>query len=99
MRHANSRSSAHQSSASPHARAAEVHFGSTLKNLLPYLWPYRIRVFLALFCLVGAKAASVFVPLIFKEMIDSLSVTQQVLALPVLLLGLYGALRFAASLL
>jgi ABC-type multidrug transport system fused ATPase/permease subunit len=47
---------------------------------------------------VRAKLANVCVPLVFKEMIDSLSSTQQALALPALLLLLYGALRFSTSL-
>jgi ABC-type transport system involved in Fe-S cluster assembly fused permease/ATPase subunit len=51
-----------------------------------------------LLCLFTAKLANVGVPLVFKEMIDGLSSTQQALALPALLLLLYGALRFSTSL-
>jgi len=78
--------------------AADTHLGATLRRLLPYLWQYKWRVLLALSCLVGAKIANVSVPLIFKEMIDGLSGTRQALVLPALLLLLYGALRFSASL-
>ncbi len=49
-------------------------------------------------CLIGAKIANVGVPMIFKEMIDGLSAPQQVLGLPILLLLLYGGLRFSTSL-
>lgn len=49
-------------------------------------------------CLIGAKVANVSVPLIFKEMIDGLSGSEQLLALPVLLLVLYGTLRFSTAL-
>ncbi|HEX6736090.1 MAG TPA: ABC transporter ATP-binding protein/permease [Azonexus sp.] len=77
---------------------AESHVWLTLRTLFPYLWRYRLRVVLALGCLVGAKVATVGVPLVFKEMIDDLAPAQQVLALPVLLLLLYGALRFSTSL-
>jgi len=70
----------------------------TLKKLAPYLWQYRIRVLLALSCLIAAKLANVAVPLIFKEMIDSLTSSQLPIALPILLLILYGALRFSTSL-
>ena len=77
---------------------AESHVWLTLRTLFPYLWRYRLRVLLALACLVAAKVANVGVPLIFKQMIDGLSPGQQVLALPALLLALYGALRFANSL-
>ena len=77
---------------------AETHLWLTLRTLFPYLWRYRLRVLAALSCLVAAKMANVGVPLIFKEMIDGLSTDQQVLALPALLLGLYGALRFSTAL-
>jgi ABC-type transport system involved in Fe-S cluster assembly fused permease/ATPase subunit len=70
----------------------------TLHKLLPYLWQYKWRVFLALSCLFSAKLANVAVPLVFKEMIDGLSGTPQTLALPALLLLLYGALRFSTAL-
>ena len=69
-----------------------------MSTLGPYLWQYKWRVLLALSCLVGAKLANVSVPMVFKEMIDSLSDKQLPLALPILLLGLYGVLRFSTSL-
>jgi len=78
--------------------AADTHLAATLSRLLPYLWQHKWRVVLALSCLVGAKIANVGVPLIFKEMIDDLSSTQQMVVLPAVLLLLYGALRFSASL-
>ncbi len=77
---------------------AETHVWQTLKTLFPYLWAYRLRVLLALTCLVGAKVANVGVPMVFKAMIDDLSPGQQTLALPALLLCLYGALRFSTAL-
>ena len=75
----------------------QTHAWLTLRTLFPYLWRYRLRVLAALGCLIGAKVANVGVPMIFKEMIDGLSVQQQTLALPVLLLALYGILRFSTS--
>lgn len=76
----------------------EAHIWITLRTLFPYLWRYRLRVVAALTCLIGAKIANVSVPLVFKGMIDDLSVTQQTLALPILLLVLYGSLRFSTAL-
>jgi len=76
----------------------QTHIWQTLRTLPPYLWQYRLRVLGALGCLVAAKVANVGVPLIFKQMIDNLSPGQQVLALPALLLGLYGLLRFSTAL-
>lgn len=75
-----------------------THAWLTIRTLFPYLWQYRLRVLLAMGCLVGAKVANVAVPVVFKHMIDSLSVTQQALALPMGLLMLYGILRFSTSL-
>ena len=77
---------------------AESHIWQTLRTLFPYLWRYRLRVLAAMGCLIGAKVANVSVPLIFKEMIDGLSGSEQLLALPVLLLVLYGTLRFSTAL-
>ncbi|MCA1938273.1 MAG: ABC transporter ATP-binding protein/permease [Dechloromonas sp.] len=74
----------------------EIHVWQTVRTLFPYLWQYRFRVVAALFCLVAAKLANVGVPLVFKDMIDGMS--GEVLALPVMLLALYGALRFSNSL-
>ncbi len=76
----------------------ESHVWLTLRTLFPYLWRYRFRVVAALSCLVAAKLANVGVPLLFKQMIDGLSTPQQALAMPALLLALYGCLRFSTSL-
>ena len=76
----------------------DTHVWLTLRTLFPYLWAYRLRVLLALGCLVAAKMANVAVPVVFKHMIDGLSPGEQALALPVLLLLLYGLLRFSTAL-
>ena len=70
-----------------------------LRALFPYLWEFRGRVFLALLSLVLAKIANVGVPLVLKEIVDSLDVstTDVAIALPVVLLLAYGALRLASS--
>jgi ABC-type transport system involved in Fe-S cluster assembly fused permease/ATPase subunit len=67
-------------------------------SLFPYLWRHRLRVVLALSCLVLAKVANVGIPLSFKAIIDSFTGEAAVLAIPVLLLALYGALKFSSSL-
>jgi ATP-binding cassette subfamily B protein len=83
------------------------HYGSppdnrndwrTIRSLLPYLWEFRGRVLLALAFLITAKLANVGVPLILKDVVDSLSMPQAMLALPVLLLVGYGALRLGNAL-
>jgi ATP-binding cassette subfamily B protein len=50
---------------------------STLRTLFPYLWPpgqtgLKVRVVAALLCLFAAKAATVYVPIIYKHAIDEL---------------------------
>ena len=70
-----------------------------LGRILPYLWEYRGRVLLALGCLVVAKLAVIGVPLVLKQIVDALNTTQgRMLALPVVFLLAYGALRMISSL-
>jgi ABC-type transport system involved in Fe-S cluster assembly fused permease/ATPase subunit len=70
----------------------------TIRSLLPYLWEFKGRVALALALLVIAKLANVSVPLVLKEIIDTLDQPQAILTLPVLLLVGYGALRLCSTL-
>ncbi|MFG6416284.1 ABCB family ABC transporter ATP-binding protein/permease [Roseateles sp. DC23W] len=74
----------------------------TIGRLLPYLWRYRWRVGLALAFMVGAKVCNVGVPLLLKQLVDSLDLkpgaTQAMLVVPVSLLLAYGALRLSTSL-
>mgnify|MGYP003338237419 CR=1 FL=1 len=67
-------------------------------TLLPFLWEYKGRVAVALTFLVTAKLANVGVPLLMKAIVDDLTPTQQILAVPMLLLVAYGFLRFANTL-
>ena len=73
---------------------------STLKRLFPYLWTYKWRVMAALAFMVGAKLANVGVPLLLKQLIDTMTLTpqQSLLAVPVALLVAYGLLRLSTSL-
>ncbi len=71
----------------------------TLRSLAPYLWTYRGRVLLSLLALVAAKVAMVGSPVLLKEVIDALDRSRHAqIALPVLLLVLYGLLRAGVSL-
>ena len=87
-----------RSSRSPSPLRPAPHVWRTLSSLAPYLWQYKWRVLLAVSCLITAKLANVAVPVVFKSMIDDLTGNTAKLALPVLLLALYGALRFSNSL-
>lgn len=71
---------------------------TTLKQLWPYLFEFKRRIFLALACLVLAKLASVGLPFILKDVVDSINATdsvQKLLILPIGLLCAYGVIRFA----
>ena len=67
-------------------------------GLIPYLWEYKGRVLLALVFLVSAKLANVGVPLIMKDVVDSLDSSTAVLVLPLALLTAYALLRFSTTL-
>lgn len=70
----------------------------TIRSLLPYLWEFKGRVALAMALLVIAKLANVSVPLVLKEIIDTLDQPRAIVTLPVLLLIGYGALRLCSTL-
>ncbi|SER51179.1 ATP-binding cassette, subfamily B [Nitrosomonas sp. Nm51] len=70
----------------------------TILTLLPYLWEFKTRVVLALSLLVLAKLANVSVPLVLKEIVDTLNQPQAMLTLPVFLLLGYGLLRLGNTL-
>ncbi|RVT86279.1 ABCB family ABC transporter ATP-binding protein/permease [Inhella crocodyli] len=84
----------------PAAAGAPRRDGEVLKKLLPYFWQYRWRVALALGFMVGAKLATVGVPLLLKKIVDQLDAAQAnpLFVLPVGLLVAYGALRLCTSL-
>jgi ABC-type transport system involved in Fe-S cluster assembly fused permease/ATPase subunit len=74
----------------------------TVARLLPYLWAWRGRVLFALVCLVAAKFANIGVPLLLKQVVDTLDVgsaqARALVAVPVALLVGYGLLRLSVSL-
>jgi ABC-type transport system involved in Fe-S cluster assembly fused permease/ATPase subunit len=77
---------------------------ATLRRLFPYLWEYKWRVMAALTFMVGAKVANVGVPLLLKELVDTMSPkgglsTQALLVVPLALLVAYGLLRLSTTLL
>lgn len=79
-----------------------------LRSMVPYLWPaapaddwveLRMRVVVALVFLVGAKVATVYVPILYKQAIDILAPTdaQLVIAVPMGLLVAYGLVRLMSG--
>jgi len=86
---------------SPTDRSALAARGDwhTVRTLLPYLLAYKGRVALALSCLIAAKVANVGVPLVLKQVVDSLTPGSQgqMLVLPLALLVAYGVLRLSTT--
>jgi len=76
---------------------------STIRSLLPYLWQkgaveMRVRVVVALLLLAAAKAANVYVPILYKRAIDVLTVENAALiVVPVGLVVAYGLIRLMAT--
>jgi ATP-binding cassette, subfamily B, heavy metal transporter len=75
---------------------------ATLSRLFPYLWQYKWRVMAALAFMIGAKLANVSVPLLLKQLVDTMDVkpgdATAVLVVPMGLLVAYGLLRLSTSL-
>ncbi len=62
----------------PSPRQSAVDAWRTIRTLLPYLWPkgaleLKVRVAAALLCLVAAKGVNVYVPMLYKRAVDSLT--------------------------
>ncbi|PIF76567.1 ATP-binding cassette subfamily B protein [Variovorax sp. 54] len=95
-------------SPSPHAPGghppdrADRSDWATLRRLFPYLWQYKWRVMAALAFMVGAKVANVGVPVLLKNLIDTMTpkpdMAQALLIVPIGLLLAYGLLRFSTAL-
>ena len=75
---------------------------ATLRRLFPYLWEYKWRVIAALTFMIGAKVANVGVPVLLKNLVDTMTpkpdMAQALLIVPISLLLAYGLLRFSTSL-
>ena len=72
-----------------------------IRDLLPYLLEYRFRVLIALSCLIAAKVTNLGIPIVLKELIDSLNINanspQALLVVPLGIIVAYGFLRIFAS--
>jgi ATP-binding cassette subfamily B protein len=83
-------------------RARDRSDWQTLASLLPYLWAYRWRVAFAITCLIGAKVATVGVPVLLKQIVDRLvpvagQQAATLVAVPLGLLIAYGGLRLLST--
>jgi ATP-binding cassette subfamily B protein len=75
----------------------ETNDWRVIRTLLPYLWAYKVRVIAAVIALIGAKVANVGVPLLLKDIVDSLDRTTAILIVPMALLVAYGLLRLSTT--
>ena len=76
---------------------------ATLRRLFPYLWQYKWRVMAALAFMIAAKTANVSVPLLLKQLVDTMNPKGEVgasalLVVPAALLFGYGLLRLSTTL-
>jgi len=92
--------------------AGRVGQWQAVKDILPHLWTrvgwdLRARVIAAIACLIVAKLTNVYVPILFKGMVDALSPklgagaaagTSMAIAVPIGLLIAYGLARIATQL-
>jgi ATP-binding cassette, subfamily B, heavy metal transporter len=90
------------SAGTPKANAFTRGDWRVIQDLLPYLLEHKVRVVLALSCLIAAKFANLGIPILLKDLIDTLNVkvdsAQALMLIPVGLILAYGALRISASL-
>ncbi|WP_152389269.1 ABCB family ABC transporter ATP-binding protein/permease [Azotobacter salinestris] len=71
---------------------------AVIADLLPYLRPYLGRILLAMGLVFVAKLFNLLVPIVLKQIVDSLNVEPSLAMLPVGLLLAYGASRIGVSL-
>ena len=90
---------AHPARAPADRRHEDAFQWRALRGLIPYLWPVaapstRARVVLALALLASAKLATVYVPLLYRRMVDMFADPSRLpLELPLALMIAYGSLR------
>ena len=96
MRHS---SGHHHGSTDP--KTAQRGDWRVIRDLLPYLLEYRFRVLIALSCLIAAKVTNLGIPIVLKDLIDSLNINanspQALLGAPIGIIVAYGLLRIFAS--
>ena len=103
MRRSGEHSRASQDATNATAPVATRSDWATLQRLFPYLWQYKWRVMAALAFMIGAKMANVGVPLLLKQLVDTMNPkggigTNALLVVPVALLFGYGLLRLSTTL-
>lgn len=69
------------------------------KLILPYLFEFKVRIVLAILCLILTKIASVYLPFILKDIVDTLDAKApeklQTVVVPLGLVAAYGLVRLS----
>ncbi|REL29695.1 ABCB family ABC transporter ATP-binding protein/permease [Thalassotalea euphylliae] len=80
----------------PDHEVTEINW-RVLKTLWPYLLEFRTRISIAIACLILTKIASVYLPFILKDLVDTLDQNnkQSLLLVPLGLVAAYGLVRFS----
>ena len=80
----------------PDHEVTEINW-RVLKTLWPYLLEFRARISIAIACLILTKIASVYLPFILKDLVDTLDTNnkQSLLLVPLGLVAAYGLVRFS----
>jgi ATP-binding cassette subfamily B protein len=91
----------HTPPAAPRAPRSDL---ATIRTLLPYLWPkgeaeLRLRVVGALLCLLVAKIATLFIPILYGRAVEAIApeAAGAVIVVPVALIVVYGLVRVVSS--
>lgn len=68
-----------------------------LKILFPYLLEFKTRILVALSCLLLTKLASVYLPFVLKDIVDTLdhNQDQNIVFVPIMLVAAYGVVRLS----
>ena len=74
-----------------------------IMQLLRYIWPkdrrgYKVRIVAALSCLVLAKLAGVYLPILYKDIVDHFAGASVAVVIPLALIIAYGAVKLSQSL-
>ncbi|WP_286272723.1 ABCB family ABC transporter ATP-binding protein/permease [Thalassotalea hakodatensis] len=79
-----------------HNEQEPTHFNwRIVKSLIPYLLEFKVRIGIALLCLIATKVASVYLPFILKDIVDSLDsqLENKLFIVPFGLVAAYGVVR------
>ncbi|WP_281557293.1 ABC transporter ATP-binding protein/permease [Thalassomonas sp. RHCl1] len=88
-----------RSSQYPERDTTKINWG-VAKMLWPYLLEFKTRISLAIACLILTKVASVYLPFVLKDIVDTLDNNQdnRVYLVPFALVAAYGLVRFSVML-